>query len=308
MSESGQPPEYGPPPGYGPLPPGYGPPPGYGQPPRYVALGIDPRDPIVTAEFGSWFQRLFGVIGRSWRSVGLFQLICALPSAALAALLAATSYGVGPVLQHSGSSLTGAVAAMFGAIALSGLALVVVGVAFGLFAQAGSMWIAVREAAGAPAPLAGAFRFGVSRALPLLGWGLLAGLVTAAGFLACILPGFYVAAVFTASLTAVIVFERGQNPIGRSFTLFNKALGPAIGRCLLALLAVIVYTSATSFLQSVLGTALPDPNGITSALLGAFLGLPLAVAGTAFSLVTYAGLVAQGTPVSTSDLLARLPD
>ena len=66
------------------------------------------------------------------------------------------------------------------------------------------------------------------RLFPLIGWGVLAGMLTLVAFLACGLPAFYVAAA-TAVLAAVVTFGRG-GVIARCFRLFHGDLGSSVAR------------------------------------------------------------------------------
>ena len=105
---------------------------------------------------------------------------------------------------------------------------------------AAGTWVITQQAAGQPASLDAALRYGLRRALGLWGWTLLVSLLIGIGFCFCVLPGIYLA--FALSMAGpVYLFER-HNPIGRSFRMFHDRLGLLLGRVALVAVAVIVGT------------------------------------------------------------------
>ncbi|HEX6756643.1 MAG TPA: hypothetical protein VF109_11955, partial [Mycobacteriales bacterium] len=283
----GEQPGYGAP-GYGQQPPGYGYP-GFGTPPYGGASTPPPNDPLVPPDFGGWAERIVGVLKRSWRNLLIIQLVAALPGLLIAGFVQLAFTDETPSSGLIGASL---------AVALLGL---LITVAFALLAQGASVWVVVREAARRPAPLGEAVSFALGRALPLLGWGVLAAIIVVAGLVLCVLPGLYAVAVFSMTLAGVVVIERGG--IDRSFALFNRRLGPSIGRFLIALLVYLVYAAVVGLILR----TFTDSGTVTYTILTAILRLPLSLAAVGFGVVSYAELRWHEQPtVSTESLNAEL--
>ena len=324
---AGQPPAYGPPaagqPPYGQQPPQYGQPPAAGQPPYgqqpppygqppygqspygqspYGAPGTGggayppyggapyggfppgspppPGDPLVPRDFSDWFSKIIGVVQRSWRPLLIIQLI-----ASLGLFLSS--------VLNSGSSNT--VASHVLPDLLAGM----IAVALSLFAQGASVWVVVRNANRQDESAADGLRFAASRALPLLGWGILAFLIIAAGIVLCVLPGVYFAIVFGSSLSGVVVIERGN--IGRCFELVNRRFWPTVGRALVAFLIGLVYSLIVAAVTAWLGSS------VIAAFVTAVLDLPIALAAVGYAVVTYAELRWHEQPgTGTPQLAAEL--
>lgn len=254
-------------------------------------------DPLVPADLSGWFERIVGVFKRSFvpllqiqiavAAVGiLYGLLVGNDLAELAgrAQLAPESVDPAAVLALLGSSLLGA------------LVLIVVS----SFAAAASVFLAVRDANGEPSSLGDALRFAVGRALPLIGWQLLAGLMLVVGTLLLVLPGVYIAIVISASLVGVVVVERAG--LSRCFTLVNARFLPTTGRVLLAVLIGIAFTFLVSFIASAFG-----PASVLGTIIQSVLTIPLAIAGVGFTVVTYAELRYREHPgVLTPTLAAEL--
>jgi hypothetical protein len=159
----------------------------------------------------------------------------------------------------------------------------------------------VREATGRPAPLGESVSFALSRALPLLGWGILSGIITVVGLILCVLPGLYAGIVFYMTLAGVVVIERGG--IDRCFALFNRRFGPSLGRGLIGLLVYAVYGIVISLIVG----AIVDSGTVASTLITAVLRLPVSLAAVGFAVVSYAELRwHEQQRVSTQSLAAEL--
>ena len=172
--------------------------------------------------------------------------------------------------------------------------------------------VAVSVAAGLRPRIGAALGLAVRRMFPLLGWQLLAGLILLAGVCACIVPAFYLAAVFTV-LPVVVTFERGASAISRCFRLFHHDLAASISR--VATIAgigigvgVVAYIVST-IIQMVPGTPTFDP-GSSNPFGGVGTGYLIAVvAGTVVAdLMTRAGavLTAPLTLAAYADMRARV--
>jgi hypothetical protein len=231
---------------------------------------FDPvADPLVPQSVGEWAAKVAGAVLRNWQTLLMIQLIAALPGLLL-----------GRVLQWiSARPVTSA-----GFILYVGAAGGLIALTFALFAQGTSVFVVVRNAAGRPVPAGEALLFAARRALPLLGWGVLAGIMMFAGFVALILPGLYLLVVFGASLTGVVVIERGG--IMRTFMLVNRRFWPTAGRLLLAIFAGLLY----SVLANLVIIALTNPDTLAAALLSGVLYIPVSLASVGVAVVTYAEL------------------
>ena len=236
------------------------------------------NDPLVPANFGGWFERVLGVVRRSFAQLAVLQ-----------AIVAAVSVVIGVVT----ALMTPDFAALIGIIGL------LVMLVLHAYVSSASVFVAIRDAAGQPTTAADGLRLGASRALPLLGWGLLAGILAAIGFVLFILPGVYLMIVFIA-LPGVVVVERAG--IGRCFTLVNPRFLPTAGRLLLTALAGIVYFAIVFAL-----TGVYSPSGsVIGAIVRPILLIPVGVVSAAVVVVTYAELRFHERGVNTSTLVAEL--
>ncbi|MFE9916216.1 hypothetical protein ACFYPG_13770 [Micromonospora sp. NPDC005553] len=313
------PPTGGYPPGSGPYggQPWYpGPPVGW-YPPGY---GSDPNDALVTppgAGIGGWFNRCGGALRRGWRQlVPIMLLTQVLP----AAVLSVVSLGLDPSAKWAAqaeSTSTPALPDNFVAELLSLLVLLLGGsLVVGLVQAVGwaaGTWVITQQAAGQPASLESALRYGLRRALGLWAWTLLVSLLIGVGVCFCVLPGIYLA--FALSMAGpVYLFER-HNPIGRSFRMFHDRLGLLLGRVALVAVAVIVGTLIPGALEGIgtgaLGT---DPFSSAGTAAGAVvviaitavLALPAHLAQMIGLLVTYVEQRAHEAPVNSAGLAAEL--
>ncbi|MGH3808465.1 MAG: hypothetical protein ACRDRU_17955 [Pseudonocardiaceae bacterium] len=261
--------------------------PGYPPPPQgYYPQQATPTpagDPLVPADFGGWFDLVIGVVRRSWVPLLLIQLVVAVISAVYSLVL---------------RGLDGTEVGTF--IGVSLLSVVVL-LAIGMFAQGASVFIAIRDAAGEQTTPAVALGFAATRALPLLGWSFLAGLLMVLGFVALIVPGLYLAIVFFATLTGVVTVEQGG--LGRCFTLVHRRFWPTAGRILLYGLISVSYF----ILVNVVVGLLVGADSAAATLLEQVLTIPLSLAGVGVAVVTYAELRFHERPdVRTPTLAAEL--
>jgi hypothetical protein len=244
-------------------------------------------DPLVAVSFGDWWSKVVGVFARSWQSLLIIQLAVVAPVLVLVALIGLV-VGTGAVTPEA-----------IGPGALAWLlvsALVIVAVS--LLAQGASVYVVVREAVGNPVRAGEALSFGAGRALPLLGWGLLAGILMLIGFILLIVPGLYLLVVFGSALTGVIMFER--RGIGRAFQLANKKFWPMAGRVISFLLVGIVYNLVV---EAIVG-AFVAQNSVVFELVVNILTVPLTLATVGVAIVAYAELRHHEDPRVTSHVLA----
>ena len=282
--------QYPPPPQYpaGEYPPPYsgGQYPG-GQYPQGAYPGGQPAyataDPLVATSFSDWWAKVIGVLTRSWQPLLIIQLATVVPGMLIAAGVTA-------------AAVTDSRALSIGAWIVSGLGALILFVV-SLLAQGASVYVVGKQASGQEIGAGPALTFAAGRALPLLGWGLLAGLLVLLG-LVLIIPGLYLIVVFAATLTGVIMFERAG--IGRTFALVNPAFGQTLGRLLTFLLAALVYSAIVGAIVS----ALVGPEGFVSDLLRNILSLPVTFASVGVAVVTYATLRNRENPAITTPALA----
>ncbi|WP_037044355.1 hypothetical protein [Pseudonocardia halophobica] len=274
-----------PPPGYGPE--GYGQQPyGYGQPAQYPGGAAAPlADPLVAADFSDWWTKVLAVLKRSWQPLLLIQIATALPALIIGALIA--------VIVAAGGGWVG--------VAIGGGLSLIIVVAVSLLAQGASVYVVTRQAAEQPVGAGEALSFAARRALPLLGWGILAGILVFIGFLLLVIPGIYLSVVFVASLTGVIMYERAG--IGRTFELVNREFWGTFGRLVTFAIAAAVYSGIISAIVS----TFTDPNSLSRSIIVNILTLPVTLAAAGVAVVTYASLRNKENPqVGTPTLVQEL--
>jgi hypothetical protein len=229
-------------------------------------------DALAADDVSGWARRIAAVLRRSGRPLLVLQAAVLLPAGALAFGLTR----LGPA--------GGIAAGLLGAAAIA-------------LAQAASVDLTVREAAGRPTAVSAALTAGIRRTPLLLGWSALTALLTLAGLALAVLPGLYVAMVGAAALPGVVVVEDAG--LRRAAALVNRRLAGTAGRCAAGLFAAAFYGA----LAGALVTALPPgPSEVVRALVV----LPFSVLATAFGTVTYAGLRRAEDGSGTADLAAEL--
>jgi hypothetical protein len=310
-----------PPPSYGAPAGGYSVPPQYPPPPQFPGgVGGGAGDPLVLPPgvmFGAWFAKVQEIARRSWRSVLIITGVgIAGPYALLNLIETVTrvSSYFGPGAVTKASDFANAMGSL-----LFGLFITVVfAIGASFVAAAGwaaGVWALVQEAAtGRPANVAEAFRYGMRRAASLWLWTILVGLLTFVGICLCILPGVYVA--FATSLFGMVaIFERGQNPIARSFRLTHANFGATLGRIAVLFGLYFVYALVLGVIFGVIqaGVAFGSHGSFTFNVVSGILSAVetmLTAPAYAFILIgllpTYAELRAREAPLSTAQLQYEL--
>ncbi|MDT7568304.1 MAG: hypothetical protein QOG76_6928, partial [Pseudonocardiales bacterium] len=297
--------------------PGFAPYPGHGQGQRPPV-----EDPLVPVDLGGWFKRVFGVLRRSFGRVLLLQGVVLLAAGVIELVTvqnvisnlagSVSALGEAGALDQTGDpsqlspAIVGAFASLFSPVTvIAWLAFMVIAV----FAQAASWYVVVGDAAGERTSISAALRLSARRVLPLLGWGLLANLIAAAGFVLLIVPGIYLMIVFGSTLVGVVVVER--RGIGRCFALLKGRFWATTGRLLLAGVilggySVIVSIVVTPVVVGLASNGIDLTTGIVMAMLvNLVLSIPAGVAMVAVVVVTYAELRGHERPgVSTPTLAA----
>jgi len=289
--------------------------PGY---PWHAPAYLDPTDPLVPppgAGFPAWSSRVTASLRRSWRSLAIILgLTQALPT-----LL----FSVGLLVYFGTSTYTFEVAPgeevpadEFGAAFAVALVPALVFALMISFTQAlgyaAATWTMVREAAGEPAPLGAALRYGVGRMVGVWGWSLVYGLIVAGGLCLCLIPGLYFGAAL-ALFGPVYLFER-EHPIGRSWRMFHDNVGQVLGRVATILAVGIAFQVVVSIVQNLVSlpiaatgsSAAQLPVAVFGAVLGAVGLVPPAMYQTAGLVIAYAEQRARQGPLGTPGLLAEL--
>jgi hypothetical protein len=274
------------------------------------AGGVDPNDPLVAGDYGGWWARGIALARKTWKHLLILQIALVVLSLVLA----------GPVQIYRALTLPAVTAAnrtdpmaalQVGSLLLSLAASVItalVSAVVGLVA----LHIVVMAAANEPLDLMEAARRASRRLGPIIGWGLVFGLMGFAGTILCFLPGIYVALV-SLLLTPVVAFER-ESPVGRCFTLFNRNFGIALG--ITATMTGMVF--AVSLIAGCLGGITGAGSAITgntgllvvgtliSTLIAAIFAGAIGLLNYPLQTVAYATLRARSVPLSTSQLVGEL--
>jgi hypothetical protein len=298
-----------PPPQYG----SYGPP---LSPIQSARPAGDPSDPLISPDYSGWWQRNVALVRAFWRPLVLLQVIGAVAGLALR-VPADIVQAVGTRRMRDGT-LTGSAAAhdLFTrglpsiGIGLSGAILAGL---IAAFVSLAGMRLLVVGVTGGRASIGEALRGTLGRLLPLIGWGLVAGLIILGGVCACLFPAIYFGAVFIV-LAPVVLFERG-GAIGRCFRLFHADLGASVAR--VATMAGIGIAAAlvSGVVGAIVGVVAQGSSSGTGGLVSGtvittvFSVLVTAVIGVAQApliLTTYADERARLEPLSTGVLAHEL--
>jgi hypothetical protein len=265
-------------------------------------------DPLIGYGVGDWLKRVLAVIARSWPRIVLLHLLALAATVVLGGLFVLLGLAFYAAGHDSGTGHTSGWAKVLLAamIVLAGL----VAAVFSLAVTAGGLWLATRQAAGQPAPVGRALRFGLARLGGVVGWSIAFGLLALVGLVLCLLPGLYVLVTVTATLYGVVVFERGRGLPRRAFRLVNQRFWAATGRLVLWLLLVGALSALDSSLYDAagVGSSRVRASWLAVAILVQFaVWLVSLVGDVAVSLVSYAWLRGVEDPsLNTLRLAAEL--
>jgi hypothetical protein len=287
-----QDPPWGPPPG-----PPWGPPPGY------------PPDPLISPDFGGWWQRGFAIAKRAWRQILVLQLIVGMLTFTVETLSTVwQSFAARDMDRAAAAGDDPDLAALFAGTGLVVVATVVV-LIVSMIATLAAVRIVIEAATGAEPDLGAALAGSVRRLGPMLGWGILAGLLIVAGLCACLVPGLYFAAVLLV-LSPVVALERG-NAIGRCFKLFHGDFGASLARAA-TIIGIVFGVSLVGGVIGVIATlAAPPSTASTGALIAAAAvssGVSVVIGGAVrlladpLTVAAYADMRARIEPLSTAVL------
>jgi hypothetical protein len=298
-----------PPPGYGQQPPpGYAQGPPYGQPIPGYGQGwrpdTDPADPLVSSDFGGWWARGVALAKRCWRQLVILQVG--------GAVLTMLVNVIPTYIQARNAAQVSVAATSDPAALIGGAILTLLTIPFTLVIDSlvvlASVYVVVAAAMGGNAEVGDAIRRGMRRLGPLVGWTFVAGLITVAGFVACILPGFYFLLVFVL-LAPVVAFER-QRVLARCFQLFHADVGAALARTVTIGAIWVAVAIVAGILDLVIGLVIGQgsvaASVVVTLVVSAIVMIPAAVLTTTLAIVTYADLRARIEPISTLQLAAEL--
>ncbi|BCB80836.1 hypothetical protein Pflav_072460 [Phytohabitans flavus] len=250
-----------------------GPPPGgppWGPPPGGLPWGLPPGgppDPLISPDFGGWWQRGFSIAKRAWRQILVLQAIVGVLTFTVETLAAAwQSFATRDMDRAVATGRDPDFAVFF---AGTGLVLVaaVVTMIVTMVATLAAVRIVIEAACGLQPDLRAALSGSIGRLLPLFGWGILSGILILAGICACLVPGFYFLAV-TLVLAPVVALERG-NAIGRCFKLFHGNFGASLARTATILGIVLGAGLVGGSIGAIASLAAPAETASTGALIAA---------------------------------------
>ena len=279
------------------MPPGYGP----ALPSAYYA---GPDDPLVSSDYSGWWNRTVALIKSTWRPMALMQLVAVIPVAILTVVV--SIWGRAATDRFTTTTTDGDIQFDWNALAplfAVAIPLILVGALIGVLINLATMQLLVQRATGQPVSVARALRVCLSRALPLIGWSIVAGLVALAGLICCILPVIYVAAALCV-LPAVVLLERGVG-VGRCFKLFHGNLGDSVGR----VATIGALGLGASVVENLVNSAITvgDPSStvlvVISAVVTAGFSVATGIVSPALLLTTYADMRARLEPFSTAYLV-----
>jgi hypothetical protein len=202
-------------------------------------------DPLISADYNGWWQRGIAIVKAAWRPLVTLQAIGLVVGLAVrwpAAIFQATV----TINRDTGTANLGR---LFGSLAISFVGLIAAALV-SMVVTLAIVHVTVVAATGEQPNVGDALRLAVKRLLPLIGWGLLAGLIVFVGLCACILPGIYFYAVFVI-VPPVVMLER-TNVIARCFKLFHGNIGASLAR----VATIIGITLVVGFIVGAIGGAI----------------------------------------------------
>jgi hypothetical protein len=285
--------------------------------PWHVPAYLDPTDPLVPppgSGFDAWFSRLTATVRRSWRSMlVVLALTHALPLLILVAamLVYFGTFTTFFTMDQTTDGMPEGAGPIIGGFVVFLIVFVVLGTLAQALGYAGATWVVAREAAGEPAPVSAALRYGLGRMVGLWGWSILYGLIVGLGICLCVLPGVYFGAAL-ALFGPVYLFER-DDPIGRAWRMFHDNFGPVLGRVALIAASVFAVQIVLSLFQNIVtaatggaDAAVAVPIGLVVTMIGIGIGLIPTMIQVAGLIITYAEQRARQGPLATRQLLAEL--
>jgi len=283
------------------------------QPSPWGSLTAYPEDPLISPDYSGWWRRGVSLAKLAWRQILVLQAIVGVltftvqtvaatwQSFALRDIDRATAAGQDPDL--------GSIVAGTGLVLVASLVVALVG----MVATLAAVRIVVEAATGGQPDLGAALGGAVRRLFPLLGWGILSGLLVVVGLCACLVPGLYFVAVLLV-LAPVVALERG-NAIGRCFKLFHGDLGASVARTATILGMVVGVSVVGGIITGIASLAAPPETASTGAFVasaavssgfGVVIGGALRILIDPLTVAAYADMRARIEPLSTGMLVQEL--
>ncbi|WP_433216823.1 hypothetical protein ACQP00_08520 [Dactylosporangium sp. CS-047395] len=298
---------------------------GYGIPAAGQQAGFDP---MISPDYGGWWQRSIAIFKGAWKQLAILQFI-----GFLLTLLVVIPEGIWflsaftDVIGSAGTENEPSLTPLLAPFLLLFVGAVVAGMVGSLITVAGNQ-IAVTVASGQRPRLGPAFSVAMRRFLPLWGWQFLSALITLVGLCLCILPGIYLYAVFII-LPAVVTFERGGAAISRCFQLVHKDFGSAIARIATIVGLGVLVGVVTYFIGQIIEVAISgvqqasfDPSSetsdqvvlssaviasiVVSRLVTSLLEAAMKLFTDVLTVTAYADMRARNEPLSTAQLAAEI--
>jgi hypothetical protein len=273
------------------------------------------HDPLISADYGGWWRRGTAIVKQGWKPLAALQgvglLITLVIQAPIAVYVALRSEELKRLFTSEGQDVPD-FRPLFAVLGFT-LLLTLVGVILTAMITVATVHIGASVAVGSPLDVGAALKLALRRVFPLLGWQILAIPIYLVALCLCILPVFYIAAVFTV-LPVVVAVER-TNAIGRCFSLFHANLGPAAGRVFTIIGMSIGVTVVVGILGSVVdavarnaseGTTGVIVGSVISSILGAVIGGALAVLLAPLTLTAYADMRARVEPLNSAMIAQQL--
>jgi hypothetical protein len=277
----------------------------------YQTAGHPSDDPLVpdpAAGLGGWYDRIVGVLKRSWKSLLAIAAVTILAPTLVLLLL----WAVVPsrhMTWEGGEWTVGAWVRGFSVVAfLVAIVVAIIAMYLSALGSAAAVWTITQQAAGRPASLGAALRFGRTRALAVWGWNVVSAILVTVGLCLCFVGSVYFAFA-TALITPIVVYERAPG-VPRSFRLTHSHFGLALGR--LALLGLVAFALSCclgapgSFTNTAGDGAVRLALYAVSSLWAALVALPVFILVMSGIVVTYAELRAREIRLSTEHLLGEV--
>ncbi|SDT69518.1 hypothetical protein SAMN04489716_5784 [Actinoplanes derwentensis] len=276
-----------------------------GQPPMIPpSFYATPADPLVSPDYAGWWRRSLTLARRVWKPALLLHTIAAVPSLALTVPADVAATAENREFQdllangHAGPAeliaYLSATALLLGAVLVAALIAAVV--------TAVNVHLVIQAATGQPVSLRAAATAGLRRAPAVIGWTLVANLLTSIAVLMCVLPVFYVGAALMA-LPILVTLERGSG-ISRAFSLFHADLGTSVARVATVFALMVAATIGLSTVAIALDVIIGGTAGSVAASL--WNGVHLLVSGvflTPLLVTAYADMRSRLEPFSTAYLM-----
>ncbi|HWS36847.1 MAG TPA: hypothetical protein VN408_29415, partial [Actinoplanes sp.] len=268
-------------------------------PPPFYAT---PTDPLVSPDYPGWWRRSITLIRQIWKPALILHTIAAVPTLALTV---PTDLAFTAQTQALMTTEPPVFLPYLGAVALT-IAAVLAASLIAAVTTAVNVHLVIQAATGQPVNLRTAATTGLRRAPAVIGWLLIANLLTTVALLMCVLPVFYVGAALMI-LPVLVTVERGSG-ISRAFALFHADLGTSVARVASLFGLTAGMTIALSTVSVTLELAIGGTAGtVTASLWNGLYLLPAGIAVTPLLVTAYADMRSRLEPFSTAYLMPPPP-